>query len=732
MSSSIESILGELNPAQLEAIEHVEGALLVVAGAGSGKTRVITRRIAYLMAQGVEPWRILAITFTNKAAGEMRERVHALVGDQGAWISTFHSLGARVLRRDIAALGFDERFTIYDTGDRDALIKQVMHELDIDSSHFRPSIVARSIGELKVQLVPPEMFAERELGYFDDVVARVYPAYQEALQRNNALDFDDLLARPIELFEKHPDVLEHYRDRFQYVLIDEYQDTNRVQYQIAKTLSGKWGNLCVVGDADQSIYAWRGADIRNILDFSRDFPGARTIKLEQNYRSCGNILAAASSVIAYNEGRIERTLWTENEDGPLIGEIHAFNDREEAREVAARIREHVRNGARPADIAIFYRTNALSRSIERALRDGGVPYTIVGAVEFYQRREVKDVLAYLRVLANPADSINLRRIVNVPSRGIGAVSLAKLEAHALQSGQPLLITILEPESVPGLNARAKTAVGQLGGIFRRLMERDPHPVGPIVEALLMETDYEKYLLHGGGPEDLARYENVKELLSSAREYDAEHPDDGSLPGFLEDVSLIADVDRWDQSPDRVTLMTLHASKGLEFPIVFIVGVEEGLMPHSMSVDTPQGIEEERRLFYVGITRTQRELTVSWTSGRTHFGRGVSGTRSRFLNEIPNELLKRQGRPAMPSVRPSFEDGPVPDDFGDDLYDPLADLDAVSWRVGDAVEHEHFGPGRITGLSGLGQNRRITVEFENHGRKKLLIEYAALSRIEEFE
>ncbi|MEQ8765122.1 MAG: UvrD-helicase domain-containing protein [Planctomycetota bacterium] len=730
MSTNVEAILDNLNPAQREAVQHGDGPLLIVAGAGSGKTRVITRRIAYLMEQGVEPWRILAITFTNKAAGEMKERVHQLVGDQGAWISTFHSMGARILRREAEALGFDPRFTIYDTGDRKALVKQVMSELSIDTSHYRPSQVASTIGDLKVRLVPPEEFAEQSLDYFNDAVARIYPAYQEALRNNNALDFDDLLARPIELFEKHPEILDQYRERFQYVLVDEYQDTNRVQYKIAKALSSHHGNLCVVGDADQSIYGWRGADIRNILDFTEDFPGAKIIKLEQNYRSCANILAAASAVIGYNGDRIERELWTDNEDGPLIREISAFNDREEAREIAARIRELMRQGMRANDIAIFYRTNAISRSLERSLRDNALPYTIVGSVEFYQRREVKDVLAYLRILANPADSISLRRILNVPSRGIGTKTLALLDAYSLEKGQPLLITVLDPIGV-GLSSRALKAVMTFSELARELMEQDPRRVGPLVEGVIRRTEYESFLLQGGNAEEMARVENVRELIASAREYDADHPEDGSLAGFLEEVSLVADVDKWDEAADRVTLMTLHASKGLEFPYVFIAGVEEGLLPHMMSADTETGIEEERRLFYVGITRTMRELTVSWTKGRSHFGQTGSGMRSRFLNEIPAELLEQQSWPPPRPMRNGIP--PAPEDDFDDLYDPLDDFGGgEEWKVGDLVEHEHFGRGRVQRVSGMGQNRRITIDFEIHGRKKLLIDYAALMRIEEYD
>lgn len=639
------SIYDTLNPMQKEAVLHTEGPLLILAGAGSGKTRVLTHRIAYLIDEKeVNPWNILAITFTNKAAGEMRERVDALVGfgAESIWVSTFHSTCVRILRRYIENLGYTTSFSIYDSDDQKTLMKQVFKTLDIDTKQYKERSVLSIISSAKDKLISPEEFLlNAGQDFRQKKVGEIYKEYQNQLKKNNALDFDDLIVKTVELFQNNHLVLEHYQERFRYIMVDEYQDTNTAQFKLISLLASKYGNLCVVGDDDQSIYRFRGADIENILSFEQTFPGAKVIKLEQNYRSTQNILDAANGVIRHNQGRKEKSLWTANGTGDKI----LFKQFEAARDEADYIARQIRDSSCPCqDQAVLYRTNAQSRLLEERCIFYNVPYRLVGGVNFYQRKEIKDILAYLKTIANGVDDLSVLRIINVPKRGIGAASMGKVTVFASEHGMSLYGALGNARMVPGLG-KAVEKIGrftaQIEG-FRSMAQSEEYSIKELIEAILEETGYEEELQSEGEIEAETRMENIEELISKAAAYeeDAQYP---SLDEFLEQVALVADIDNVDSSEDRVTLMTLHSAKGLEFPKVYLAGMEDGLFPGMMaiSLDDRTDMEEERRLCYVGITRAKKELVITAARKRMIHGETRYCKVSRFVEEIPAGLLREE-------------------------------------------------------------------------------------------
>ncbi|MBI2193040.1 MAG: UvrD-helicase domain-containing protein [Planctomycetes bacterium] len=700
-------LLEDLNSAQRDAVGHVEGPLLVLAGAGSGKTRVVTRRIAYLLAQGVRPSNILALTFTNKAAAEMRKRVEALTALRGLWVSTFHSTAARLLRQHIQHLGRDPQFTIFDTDDRLKLIKQACDQLKLPSSQWKPSSFAAPISQAKNRLVSPAEFARANSDYFGKTAARVYDTYEKLLMQNNGLDFDDLLLKLTELLASHEEVRHALQQRFQFILIDEYQDTNRAQYLIARMLSDTHHNLHVTGDPDQSIYSWRGADIQNILDFEKDFPEAKVVKLEQNYRSTQNILAAASSVIRNNHQRRHKDLWTENEKGDMAVRFEAIDETDEARQIVRAVRS-LQSGGRPlSDLAVFYRTNAQSRVLEDALRNANLAYVIVGGLAFYERREVKDIMAYVRAVVNPKDEVSLERILNVPARGIGDAAARALRAHSASAGCGLLESVRRAPDVPGISSRALKGLERFLGLYDALASLPPRPVADFVRRIIDATGYVQDLQRGGDESADDRIENVWELVSAAESYDQENPD-RDIRSFSEESVLATDLDRWDESRDAVTLMTLHLAKGLEFPVVFIAGLEEGLLPHYNSMETEAGIEEERRLFFVGMTRARQRLFLSHAEVRHQFGTVRTNPPSPFLDEIPEKLAQRADS--------EMEEHPEGDEPAEEL------------EIGDLVRHHRFGLGTVINMEHGRAELTLEVRFQRFGVKKLDAALARLARV----
>ena len=638
------SIYDTLNPAQKEAVFYTEGPLLVLAGAGSGKTRVLTHRVVYLIEEkGINPWNIMAITFTNKAAGEMRERVDKLVsfGAESVWVSTFHSSCVRILRRHIEALGYSSDFTIYDSDDQKTLMKQVLKKLDVDTKLYKERSMLGQISSAKDQLITPE---EMELNAGSDIrqkkTAQIYKAYQDELKKNNALDFDDLIVKTVELFENNPEVLNYYQERFRYIMVDEYQDTNYAQFKLVSLLAKKYWNLCVVGDDDQSIYKFRGADVRNILDFEEAFPGAKVIKLEQNYRSTQNILNAANEVIRHNRDRKSKTLWTANGEGGLV-KVRQYNTAEEEADAIAR---SMRNTGRPwKEIAVLYRTNAQSRLLEERCIAHNIPYRLVGGVNFYQRKEIKDILAYLKTIANGVDDLAVQRIVNVPKRGIGATTLGRVTVFASEHGMSLYDALKESRMVPGIGK----AVGKTGGFIEQIenfkrLEKEGYTIKELIGAILEDTGYQKELEADGEVEAQTRMENIEELINKAVSYENES-EAPNLGEFLEEVALVADIDRMDDSEERVTLMTLHSAKGLEFPLVYLAGMEDGLFPGMMAIsaDDRSELEEERRLCYVGITRAKEELVMTSSRLRMVNGETRYYKISRFVEEIPENLMDKE-------------------------------------------------------------------------------------------
>ena len=726
------SLLTGLNKEQQQAVQHTEGPLLILAGAGSGKTKVLTVRIAHLLAQGVNPYEILAITFTNKAAKEMKSRVEGLVGDVAnrIWLSTFHSFCAKFLRFELDNfLGYNSNFTIYDTSDSQAVIKAALKALNLDDKYYPVGAMISAISDAKNKLLFASDFRKQARDFYQQKVADVYEYYERELRKNNALDFDDLLLVAVKLLQSNEAVLDKYSKRFRYVMIDEYQDTNHAQYLLAKLLASHWKNIAVVGDADQSIYAWRGADIQNILDFEKDYPNCTSIKLEQNYRSTKIILDAANAVIENNEGRPKKNLWTDKTEGAKIQHFTAQSEHEEAAFIGDTIaKKHDIHGVPYGDMAILYRTNAQSRVLEEALIKRALPYTMVGGTKFYDRKEIKDVLAYLRVLYNPFDDLSLLRIINVPKRSIGATTVAKLQDYARANGTSLFMTLTQLHLVDTIKGKTKEKLEEFGIlIFTLVAEMEDKTVLDILEAILDRTGYLAQLEESTDPQDQARAENIGELLSVAKDFQDTNPT-GTVEDFLEQVALVNDVDSFEQEESKVTLMTLHAAKGLEFPIVFLGGLEEGLFPHSRTLMNPEEIEEERRLAYVGITRAEKELYISNATTRTVFGRTSSYLPSRFIDEIPEELV--DGLRAKRKV-PDDIKRHVPQHMSvtsRPVTKPIVRNEVIAdWKVGDTAIHSKWGNGKVINVAGEGAGMKLTIEFPTQGVRVVMAKFAPVKK-----
>lgn len=730
-----------LNQPQQEAVEHIEGPMLVLAGAGSGKTRVITYRVAYLIEQGINPYHILAITFTNKAAGEVRERVDDLIGygSESVWVSTFHSLCVRILRRHIERIGFASNFTIYDTDDQKRLIKEVTKQLQLDPKMYPERTLMSAIAKAKENFISPREYDLQAQGDYRKMqMARVYAEYQKRLHSNNALDFDDLLYKTVQLFQDCPDVLEQYQERFRYIMVDEYQDTNEIQFLLVRQLARKYRNLCVVGDDDQSIYKFRGANIMNILNFEEEYPDAKVIKLEQNYRSTGNILNAANAVIRHNEGRKDKTLWTAREDGAPIQYKQYENEYQEAEQITYSILENkVRNGLDYSDFAILYRTNAQSRVLEEKLIMKNIPYKIYGGQNFYSRLEIKDLLAYLRTIANGSDDVSVKRIINVPKRGIGAATIAKVEAYALSQEIPFLDALYQAEDVPGIG-RAVAKIHGFTDLISDLREQwmAGETISELFEELLERTGYEEELIAEHTEESLARVENIDELRNKIVTYEenAEHP---QLEELLEEIALVAEVDSLNSGDDKVVLMTIHSAKGLEFPYVYLCGMEDGLFPGSMTINSgsQEEMEEERRLCYVGITRAKDRLFLSSARQRMMHGANSYNPVSRFLKEIPSELLDIGGyRKVLNPVSDQLKPSVIPAAFtAKPNYGKTFTVNravSLDYRVGDRVKHIKFGIGTVQEIVNGGKDYEVTVDFEGYGRKRMFASFAKLQKVEE--
>lgn len=729
---SMNSLLTGLNKEQQQAVQHTEGPLLILAGAGSGKTKVLTVRIAHLLAQGINPYEILAITFTNKAAKEMKSRVEGLVGDVAnrIWLSTFHSFCAKFLRFEIDSfLGYNSNFTIYDTSDSQAVIKAALKALNLDDKYYPVGAMIAAISDAKNQLLFASDFRKQARDFYQQKVADVYEYYERELRKNNALDFDDLLLVAVKLLQSNAAVLDKYSHRFRYVMIDEYQDTNHAQYLLAKLLASHWKNIAVVGDADQSIYAWRGADIQNILDFEKDYPNCTSIKLEQNYRSTKIILDAANAVIDNNEGRPEKNLWTDKTEGAKIQHFMAQSEHEEAAFIGDTIaKKHDIHDVPYGDMAILYRTNAQSRVLEEALIKRALPYTMVGGTKFYDRKEIKDVLAYLRVLYNPFDDLSLLRIINVPKRSIGATTVAKLQEYARANGTSLFMTLTQLHLIDSIKGKTKEKLEEFGIlIFTLVSEMENRTVLDILESILDRTGYLAQLEESTDPQDQARAENIGELLSVAKDFQDTNPS-GTVEDFLEQVALVNDVDSFEQEESKVTLMTLHAAKGLEFPIVFLCGLEEGLFPHSRTLMNPEEIEEERRLAYVGITRAEKELYISNATTRTVFGRTSSYLPSRFIDEIPEELV--DGLRAKRKV-PDDIKRHVPQHMSvtsRPVTKPIVRNEVIAdWKVGDTAIHSKWGNGKVINVTGEGAGMKLTIEFPTQGVRVVMAKFAPVKK-----
>jgi DNA helicase-2/ATP-dependent DNA helicase PcrA len=822
---AIEAIVAPLNPPQREAVEHVDGPLLILAGAGSGKTRVLAHRVAHLVATGVPPYRIVAVTFTNKAAGEMRDRIAGLIGPEAtreATIGTFHAICARILRREGEQIGLTRSFTIYDRADQLAVIKDVLRRLDLDDKRFAPAALLAFIGQRKDELADPATAIRQADTFWEETAAKVYETYQRDLADSDAADFDDLLLRVVFLFEQHPDVLARYQRRWQYVLVDEYQDTNRAQYRLCALLAAIHRNLAVVGDDDQSIYSWRGADLRNILDFERDWPDAKVVKLEQNYRSTQTILDAAHAVVSRVEGRRDKRLWTDRGSGAAVQVFDAYNEYEEAEFVARQVErlassadrrrgwasllttraddgpmdENGADGAvgasgasaasgasgpmRFGDIAVAYRVNAQSRVLEEAFMRFGIPYQLVGGVRFYERREVKDALAYARLARNPGDRVALERVINVPARGIGDKTVAELRAWAEGRGESLWAAVEAAASNPNLATRARTALAGFAELVRGLVVVGAtEPASAVLEACLERSGL-RALLDDGTEDGTERWANLVELRNHAAEFDELAAPEG-LARFLEEVALVSDQDTLEERPERVTLITLHAAKGLEFPVVFMVGLEEGLLPYARAMDDERELEEERRLTYVGMTRAKDRLYLVHARHRSAWGSGgVEVEPSRFLADLPEELLEvdrgRRGaglgwvrdrengggmddeagygggfgrnspsywgrpRPGLEPLRPErLPDLSVPErealpevdvgsgGFREVAAEPIRDGE-LAWNAGDRVRHRRFGVGIVVSSQWVSGDEEVTVAFEGQGVRRLIGSYAGLERL----
>lgn len=728
-----ETLLEGLNDPQREAVTATRGPVLVVAGAGSGKTSVLVRRIAYLMAQErVAPWSILAITFTNKAAKEMRERVERLVGNAAAdiWVATFHAACVRILRREIQKLGYSPQFTILDTIDQLSAIKRCVADLDYDEKRYPPRALLAAISAYKNDLISPEQAETLAKQPQERVTSAVYRSYETLLRAQNALDFDDLILKVVQLFETDPQTLDFYQNKFRYVLVDEYQDTNRVQYRLVRLLAEKHQNLCVVGDSDQSIYKWRGADIRNILSFERDYPEARVIKLEQNYRSTQTILEAANGVIENNAERSKKTLWTSNGQGSPVRFYQASDEREEARFIVDEIYRRQRaNEWQFRDVVVLYRTNAQSRVIEERCLSAGLPYRIYGGIKFYERKEIRDILAYLRLMANPDDDLAFTRVVNVPKRGIGAGTLTKLQEFAAAEEVSLFAATQRLDAI-GIARRLIQPVEDFASLIRQMSPMQEFlKVTELVETLLERTRYLEEMRREGTLEAQARIENLEEFLSVTREFDETRPD-GGLVAFLTDVALVADADQEGGTGEGIAMMTLHSAKGLEFPVVFLAGMEEGVFPHMRALQEHGELEEERRLCYVGVTRARRELYLTNAQTRLLFGQKRSNPASRFVAEIPLHALE-EVKPSRPVATSGWTRGTAPGAVGIEIPKSFGADPTISWSVGDLAEHRKWGLGKVVDMSGEGEDAEVTIAFEPPtGLRRLAIKYAPIAKVED--
>lgn len=760
------SIYDTLNEPQREAVLHTDGPLLILAGAGSGKTRVLTHRIAYLIDErGVNPWNILAITFTNKAAEEMRQRVDSLVsfGAESIWVSTFHSACVRILRRFIDRLGYDNRFTIYDTDDQKTLMKEVCRKVDIDTKVYKERNLLAAVSSAKNEMILPDEFELNAGGDFGQLkIAKVYREYEAQLKANNALDFDDLLVKTVQLLETQPDVLEYYQERFRYIMVDEYQDTNTVQFRLVRLLAGKYRNLCVVGDDDQSIYKFRGANIRNILDFEHEFPDAHVVRLEQNYRSTGNILNAANGVIRNNRNRKEKTLWTDNGDGEKI-QLRQFDTAfDEAEYIAEDIKKEVQEGASYNDSAVLYRTNAQSRLFEEKFIAMNIPYKIVGGINFYARREIKDLLAYLKTVDNGQDDLAVRRIINVPKRGIGLTTINRIQESADERGIGFYEALLAPELIPGVG-RSVSKLDSFAALIEYFKgQTEKESITDLLREIIEKTGYVESLEAEDKVEAESRIENIDELVNKAAAYEEDCQDRGeeaSLSGFLEEVALVADIDSLDEDQDYVVLMTLHSAKGLEFPHVYLAGMEDGLFPSYMTItsDDNEDLEEERRLCYVGITRAEEKLTLTCARRRMVRGEIQFNKMSRFIKEIPMELIDTGNRKieegtqipvqnTYSHAKEAFRARPFASQFSASQSSgkttgkqPFSSLQkgsqilagksgSLSYQVGDRVRHTKFGEGTVLEIKEGGRDYEVTVEFDSAGVRKMFAMFARLVKV----
>ncbi len=734
-------LIKDLNPQQQDAVQNTEGPMLVLAGAGSGKTRVLTYRIAYLLEKGLaRPDQILAVTFTNKAANEMKSRIEKLLNTtvRPLWIGTFHSISARILHRDAKYAGYQSNFTIYDTTDQENQIKRIMGFLKMSRENFTPRNVQYEISEAKNKLLDAKQYETTAGNYRSRQIAKVFREYEVSLRRNNAFDFDDLIIKPIEIFSDHPEVLEKYHNIFRYILVDEYQDTNRAQYYWIKLLARKNQNLCVVGDEDQSIYGWRGADIGNILNFGKDYPACKVIRLEQNYRSSQTILNAANAVVAHNDNRLGKNLWSEQGTGEKIMVFPTQDEVHEALKVTSILKENsLQNGYSYNDMVILYRTNAQSRALEEQLRRSVVPYTIVGGMKFYERKEIKDILAYLKVLVNPSDSVSLQRIINLPLRGIGATSLKTLNEYAFNNNVSLYDAMEHVDVIsqikPAINSSIKIFHEKLTS-FRELLSR--LNAFQITESIIKDFKLKSIYEQSDSADDKTRLENINELLNGLEIFVSSHQGADTLQDYLDEISLITDIDRWDPDKPSVTLMTLHSAKGLEFPVVIISGLEDGLLPLSHNFNDQSKLEEERRLFYVGITRAKEKLYLLHAQTRHRFSQVEFGTTyrslpSRFLKEIPleyrieetsgfDEFFGAKGRKVRERKSSAFK-----------RMEQLPDEES-EFKIGQYVLHNVFGRGQVLGVDSTSLGTKLTVQFENNSIKKLIAEYANLSNCDPLE
>ena len=726
------ALVKNMNSEQSEAVRTTEGPLLIMAGAGSGKTRVLTHRIAYLLDEkDVSPYNILAITFTNKAAKEMKARVEHLVGEEAQviWMSTFHSMCVRILRRDADRIGIERNFTIIDPTDQKSVIKDVLKSENIDSKRFEPRMFIGAISNLKNELKTPEDAQKEANDFHSQMVATVYKGYQRQLSRNEALDFDDLIMTTINLFERVPETLEYYQNKFQYIHVDEYQDTNKAQYTLVKLLANKFKNLCVVGDSDQSIYGWRGADIQNILSFEEDYPEAKTIFLEQNYRSTKNILNAANEVIKHNSERKPKGLWTANSGGDKIQYYEAMTERDEAEYVVKEIMKHQRSGKKYSEMAILYRTNAQSRVLEETFMKSNIPYTMVGGQKFYDRKEIKDLLSYLRVIANSNDDISLQRIINVPKRGIGPSSVEKIQTYALQNNISMFDALAEVDFI-GLSKKVTQECISFYEMIQNLIkEQEFLEISEIVDEVLQKSGYKDMLDREQSIESRSRLENLDEFMSVPKDYEENTPlEEQSLINFLTDLSLVADIDEAD-TQNGVTLMTMHSAKGLEFPIVFIMGMEESLFPHIRAIKSEDDheMEEERRICYVAITRAEELLYITNATTRMLFGRSQSNMPSRFLKEIPEDLLDSHTGQKRQTISPKYQ---PKRGFSKRTTSTKKQVSSSDWKVGDKVMHKAWGEGMVSNVNEKNGSVELDIIFKSEGPKRLLAQFAPITKKED--